>query len=185
MEQEKIKREFEAKVLDSLQTLPDGTKVFKFEDGTEYRTTEGSLPEEWTIKLRPTKQPPHDFVRFSVSRHRPSWKSPENKETDLPGKNMKPENTPDGSHFEKYIDARFAHIDSAIGDIKADMRDIHSGIRGLRSWIISTAIVIFATIIALFTYHATTIQTQMYLFSDYVKAITQPVLPETKVPDKK
>ncbi|MFP3866628.1 MAG: hypothetical protein ACLFUU_00505 [Desulfobacteraceae bacterium] len=185
MEKEKIKREFEEKVLDSLQTLPDGSKIFKFEDGTEYKPTEGSLPEEWTIKLRSTKQPPHDFVRFSVSRPRPSWKSPENKETELPGKNMKSENAPANSHFDKYIDARFAHIDSAIGDIKEDMRDIRSGIRGLRSWIISTAIVIFATIIALFTYHATTIQTQMQLFSDYVKVITQPVSPDTKPPNAK
>jgi len=162
MAEAEIKNEFEEElrakiqqVLDSVQTLPDGTTLIKFEDGSEYR------------------------------RPGPRGKVTQNKETALPEENMKPEDAPDSTHFEKYIDARFAHIDNAIGDIKADMRDIRSGITGLRSWIISTAIVLFATIIALFTYHATIIQSQMHLFSDYVKAITQPVLPETKLPDKK
>jgi hypothetical protein len=89
------------------------------------------------------------------------------------------------SDFEKYLEARFTNIDDKISGhlanidqrfdrIESDIREIRGEQKTLLYWIIGNAIVIIAVFIALFTYHTQVMQSQMQVFSDYVKAVTQP-----------
>ena len=88
------------------------------------------------------------------------------------------------THLEKYLDARFdglegkldahlAAIDQRFNRIEDDIKEIRSGIKGIRSWYIGTTMVVIAILIALFTYHAQVMQSQMSVFAEYVKAVTQ------------
>ena len=72
------------------------------------------------------------------------------------------------------IDQRFAHIEEDMKEIRTDVRDIRSDIKGLRSWYIGTSLVIIGILVGLITYHAQVMQSQMSVFADYVKAVTQP-----------
>jgi hypothetical protein len=96
---------------------------------------------------------------------------------------MEPVMTTD--YQEKYLDARFAHIDDSIADIKTDIREVRGDIKSQRKWIIGTAIGIVTlifTIVSYFTWtmqnqfnlHQASIQAQMQSFSEYIKAVTQP-----------
>jgi len=108
-----------------------------------------------------------------------------------------PGEPPMDTHFEKYLDVRFAHIEEHLKELRADIREL----RGWKFWVVGTGVASFigilAIIIALFTYHANITQTQlsgiqsqvsqyqsqlnaqMQVFSDYVKAVTQPQIPKT------
>jgi len=90
------------------------------------------------------------------------------------------------SDFEKYLEARFANIDEKLSGhlanidqrfdrMEYDIREIRGELKTLLYWFIGTAIVIIGIFIGLFTYHAQVMQSQMQVFSDYVKAVTQPV----------
>lgn len=89
------------------------------------------------------------------------------------------------SDFEKYLEARFTNIDEKLSShlanidqrfdrIENDIREIRGEVKSLVYWFIGTALVIIGIFIGLFTYHAQVIQSQMQVFSDYVKAVTQP-----------
>ena len=95
------------------------------------------------------------------------------------------------------IDHRFDSIEYDIKEVRGEIREVrgeirgvHGEIRGVHSelktllyWFIGTALVIIGIFIGLFTYHAQVIQSQMQVFSDYVKAVTQPV-PKVPSPQK-
>lgn len=99
------------------------------------------------------------------------------------------------SHFEKYLDARFAgidqhfaHIDSAVTEMRSDMREIRGDIKELRKetgekidklkyWIIGAVLTLATLFFAVVGCHAMVMQTQLAVFSDYVKAVTQPYVP--------
>lgn len=84
---------------------------------------------------------------------------------------------PMNTHFEKYLDTRFAHIEADVTEIRSDLRDIRSEVRGLKFWYVGTTLVVMGLIIALFTYHTQVMQSQFQVFSEYVKAVTQPQQP--------
>lgn len=85
---------------------------------------------------------------------------------------------PMDTHFEKHLDTRFAHIEADVAEIRSDLRDIRSEVRGLKFWYVGTTLVVIGIIIALFTYHAQVMQSQFQVFSEYVKAVTQPQIPK-------
>lgn len=85
---------------------------------------------------------------------------------------------PMDTHFEKYLDARFAHIDDNIKEIRTDIREVRGDIKGLKLWIIGAVIALASLFIAVVGYHATVMQSQFQVFSEYVKAVTQPQAPK-------
>jgi hypothetical protein len=98
---------------------------------------------------------------------------------------------------EKYLDARFAHIDESVADIKTDMREIRNildlktiemrsefarqgeRIDNFKYWFLTIGAALIALIFATVSYHVMSMQSQMQVFSEYVKAVTQPQVPKT------
>ena len=91
---------------------------------------------------------------------------------------------------DKYIEARFSNIedkldihltqvDQRFQRMESDVKEIKREVTGLKFWFVGTAIAIIAIFITLFTYHAQVMQSQMQVFSEYVKSVTQPIIPKT------
>lgn len=87
---------------------------------------------------------------------------------------------PMNGHFEKYLDARFAHIDDSIHEIRSDLREMRGDIKGLRLWIVGAVIALATLFFTVIGYHTMVMQSQFQVFSDYVKAETQSQ--QSKVP---
>lgn len=106
---------------------------------------------------------------------------------------------PMDTHFDKYLDVRFAHIEENLKELRAD-------VKGWKLWVAGIGVTVFIGLttifIALSTYNANVMQTQlssiqsqvsqyqsqlnaqMQVFSDYVKAVTQPQTPKPPKPSK-
>lgn len=97
------------------------------------------------------------------------------------------------SHFEKYLDIRFDHIEEDIKAIHSDIKDNTKIIDKLKYWILGTFLgtfigiaTLFFTVIGYYTWtlqnqfnhHQASIQAQMQSFSDYVKAVTKTQVPK-------
>jgi hypothetical protein len=102
---------------------------------------------------------------------------------------------PMDTHFEKYLDIRFGHIEGDIKAIRSDIKDQTKKIDNLKYWILGTFLglaTLFFTVVGYYTwtmqnqfnYHQSSIQAQMQSFSDYVKAVTQPQLPKPPTPSQ-
>jgi len=109
---------------------------------------------------------------------------------------------PIDTYFEKYIDARInsidgrldAHlssIDNRFQRIEEDIREIRTEIKGVKYWIIGTALAIIGIFIGLFTYHAQIMQmqmsgfqSQMQVYSEYIKSLTPAHPPKDSTPSK-
>jgi hypothetical protein len=85
---------------------------------------------------------------------------------------------PMNTHFEKYLDNRFAHIEEDMKGIRSDIKDQNSKIDALKYWIMGTAIALAALFFSVIGYHTMVMQSQFQVFSDYVKAVTQPHTPK-------
>ncbi len=93
------------------------------------------------------------------------------------------------THFEKYLDIRFAHIEEDIKAIRSDIKDQTKKIDNQKYWSITTILVLstlFFTVVGFFAWtmqnqfnhHQASIQAQMQSFADYVKAVTKPQVPK-------
>jgi hypothetical protein len=109
---------------------------------------------------------------------------------------------PMDSYFGQYLDVRFAHIEADVKEIRTDIKDIRTDIKdqtkridGLRYWILGTFLVLATllfTVVGYFTwtmqnqfnYHQSSMQAQMQAFSDYVKAVTKPQVPNVPPQNK-
>ncbi len=80
--------------------------------------------------------------------------------------------------FEKYLDARFAHIDDNIKEVRTDIREMRGDLKGLKLWIIGAVIALATLFFAVVGYHTMVMQSQFQVFSEYVKAVTQPQAPK-------
>ncbi|MFI5330911.1 MAG: hypothetical protein ACHQ2F_07730 [Desulfobaccales bacterium] len=85
---------------------------------------------------------------------------------------------PMDTHFEKYLDARFSHIDDNIKEIRTDIREVRGDIKGLKLWIIAAVIALATLFFTVVGYHTMVLQSQFQVFSEYVKAVTQPQAPK-------
>ncbi len=86
---------------------------------------------------------------------------------------------PMNTHFEKYLDSRFAHIDDNVKEIRTDIREMRGDIKGLKLWIIGAVIALATLFFTVVGYHTMVMQSQFQVFSDYVKAVTQPQAPKS------
>jgi hypothetical protein len=91
---------------------------------------------------------------------------------------------PMNTNFEKYLDARFAHIDDNIKEVRTDIREMRSDIKGLKLWIIGAVIALATLFFAVVGYHTMVMQSQFQVFSEYVKAVTQPQVQPQKTPSQ-
>jgi hypothetical protein len=102
---------------------------------------------------------------------------------------------PMDTHFEKYLDIRFGHIEEDVKAIRSDIKDQTKKIDSLKYWILGTILILatlFFTVVGHFTwtmqnqfnFHQASIQAQMQSFSDYVKAVTQPQMPKSPPPSQ-
>jgi hypothetical protein len=98
---------------------------------------------------------------------------------------------------EKYLDARFSHIDESVKDIKTDIREIRNSldlktiemrsefalqgekIDHFKYWLLTIGAALIALVFATVSYHVMSMQSQMQVFSECVKAVTQPQVPKT------
>jgi|GEM_PF-6837225 hypothetical protein len=85
---------------------------------------------------------------------------------------------PMNTDFEKYLDARFAHIDDNIKEVRTDIREMRGDLKGLKLWIIGAVIALATLFFAVVGYHTMVMQSQFQVFSEYVKAVTQPQAPK-------
>jgi hypothetical protein len=85
---------------------------------------------------------------------------------------------PMNTHFEKYLDARFANIDDNIKEVRTDIREMRGDIKGLKLWIIGAVIALATLFFAVVGYHTMVMQSQFQVFSEYVKAVIQPQAPK-------
>lgn len=81
---------------------------------------------------------------------------------------------PMNTHFEKYLDARFAQIDDNIKEVRTDIREMRGDIKGLKLWIIGAVIALATLFFGVVGYHTMVMQSQFQVFSEYIKAVTQP-----------
>jgi methyl-accepting chemotaxis protein len=113
---------------------------------------------------------------------------------DTKQKSMEPAMEP--NYQDKYLDARFAHIDESVKDIKTDIREIRAhldtNIKEIRNefeqqgakidhfkyWLLSIGAALIALVFGVVSYHVMSMQSQMQVFSEYVKAVTQPPTPK-------
>lgn len=79
-----------------------------------------------------------------------------------------------GIPIEKYIDTRFSYIEENIKSIHSDIKDQNKKIDSLKYWILGTFLALAALFFAVVGYHTMVMQSQFQVFSDYVKAVTQP-----------
>ncbi len=84
--------------------------------------------------------------------------------------------------YEELLNIRFAHIEEDVREIRRDIRDQGNKIDTLKYWIIGAVISMAALFFAVVGYHTMVMQSQYQIFSEYVKAVTQPLLP--KIPAK-
>jgi uncharacterized membrane protein YukC len=109
---------------------------------------------------------------------------------------------PMDTHFEKYLDIRFGHIEGNIRAIRSDIKDQTKKIEdqskkidNMKYWFLGTALgllTLLFTVVGYYTwtmqnqfnYHQASIQAQMQSFTDYVKAVTQPQMPKPPTPSK-
>ncbi len=84
--------------------------------------------------------------------------------------------------YNELLNVRFAYIEENIKEIRHDLRDQGNKIDTLKYWIIGAVFALAALFFAVVGYHTMVMQSQYQIFSEYVKAVTQPLLP--KIPPK-
>jgi len=93
------------------------------------------------------------------------------------------------TNFEKYIDARFdniqerfTYIKENIKETRGEIKELTNNIEKFKYWFIGTTLTIVISLGGLFFavvgYHAAVMQSQMQVFSDYVKSEVQRVAPK-------
>ncbi len=101
---------------------------------------------------------------------------------------------PMDTYFEKYLEARFAHIDESVMDIKTDIREMRNNldlktaevrsefirqgekIDHFKYWMLTIGVALIGLVFTVVYYHVSSMQSQMQVFADYVKAVTKPLL---------
>lgn len=83
------------------------------------------------------------------------------------------------THFEKYLDARFAHIEENVRDIRTDIREMRGDIKSLKLWIIGAVLALATLFFTVVGYHIMVMQSQFQVFSEYVKTVTEAQVSKT------